>query len=147
MINWYLECAFHLSGLADLKALVLAGVNWKAKVHSSRVRAWELRCLACFQCEKDWKVFCTVVKTPAHFASSPRRSAKTDWRYSKDSSARTMFCQFSEPTRSIYGQDGPTGHFLQMESGLRGRFRVTLINTHWYCHFQLNFADFTNYLY
>ena len=87
--------AFNLSGLAKLKELVLAGVNGKQK---STPCECQLCSLACFQCQKYQKLFCTIIsvqysalKTSAHFASSPCRSVITIWPYSKEkaSSART----------------------------------------------------------
>ena len=55
----------------------------------------------------------SVLKTLAHFISSPPRNVKTDWPYSKDraSLARTSSVNSDlEQSHSIYGQDGPTGY-------------------------------------
>ena len=76
--------AFCLLGLAELKELVFAGVNGKRKStpHASLPRIGN--CFAALSA-----IFGT--RNSSHFASSPHRSVKTDWPYSKDraSSART----------------------------------------------------------
>ena len=95
---------FHVSGLAELKELVFAGLNRKQK-SSLREYARTSYAVSHFLNAKrigNYFAPSSALKTLAHFASSPHRSVKTDWPYSKDwaSSARTS------SVRSIYGQDG-----------------------------------------
>ena len=79
--------------------------KWKAKVHSSRERACELPFFSCFQCKRIANYFALSSaifgkkKTSANFASSRRRSVKSDWPYSKTGPLRP------EPVLSVLRTD------------------------------------------
>ena len=96
------------SGLAELKRTSSCRYKWKSEtplLASTRVRVALSRMFSMPKgLEIIWhhRLQYLAFKTLAHFASSPRRSVKTDWPYSKKGQGQfgqNHFCQFSELTR------------------------------------------------